>query len=218
MENYDEKQILTSKLYSEINNYNPFSYYSLRYGLYNGFILDIEHFIWDDSKFCHYNDLIHSSCYFPLHIISEGTDPIALKDSFHIGHEVYCMYDEYHEISHDDANYMVCECCGAYNDDEDRYVWCDICGERMERDYDAYHYLEYEDYYLCPHCAESQATVCHYCGMMTMNRNMKIGTDGNPYCPCCEEYMPIIEEEEEKEDGSSECKHRGEEELHNENH
>lgn len=222
VENYNDAQVLESHPYNPENGINSFGYYSdERYGLYNGYILGIDHFIQNDSSFCHYNDLIHSSTYYPLHMIADGMDPRSeesFKKSFAIGHEVYCMYDENHIITHDDANYLVCEDCGGY-EDEDRYIWCDICGERMERDYDSYYYLDHEDMYICPHCAESNTTECHHCGGYGLNRNMTIGADGNAYCYYCQEYAPIAEEneEEEEENGSSECEHRSEEELHHEN-
>jgi hypothetical protein len=222
VENYNEAQVLESNLYNPDDGASSFGYYSdERYGIYNGYILGIEHFILDDYSFCHYNDLIHSSTYFPLHMIAKDADPrrdSSFKKSFAIGHEVYCLYNENHIISRDDANYMVCEDCGGYYD-EDRYIWCDICGERMEREYDSYYYIEREDMYICPHCAESNATECHYCGGYDLNRNITIGADGNAYCYYCAEHAPMEEdeEEEEEENGSSECEHGSEEELHHEN-
>lgn len=115
----------------------------------------------NQNQFCHYNDLLYSSTYFPLYL-SLSHYPFLKPKGFEIGHEAYCLVNENHIIDPERrTDLMICDDC-AEEYDPSFQIQCACCGNSVSSE-DAI-YVEDVDMYVCSRCYEHNMGTCGHCG------------------------------------------------------
>lgn len=115
----------------------------------------------NQNQFCHYNDLLYSSTYFPLYLSLSHYSFLRPK-GFEIGHEAYCLVNENHIIDPERrTDLMICDDC-AEEYDPSFQIQCACCGNSVSSE-DAV-YVEDIDMYVCSRCYEHNMGTCGHCG------------------------------------------------------
>lgn len=189
-ETYDpDTQQLTTREPTPEDNINLFTYDKNRFIYDEGILYDVSKLVWKkDEEFCHYNDLLYSSTYFPYWTRGSSYSYFGRED-FQIGHEVYCLYDETHIISKDSSERLICSDCLDTREHERTCWWC---GSTYDED-DGY-YIEARDEEICPYCFHHHVTVCSKCEEREMTEYSYINENNEVICMHCYEELP----EEEK--------------------
>lgn len=167
------------------------------------YCVKIEDLIKDDSQFCHYNDLLHSSCYFPYYSKSYYSY-LGGKNRFSIGHEAYCLLDENEIIDYNDSDRLICRACRDVIEEDWRT--CDCCGNRVAETM----YVAGHDIMVCSECYNTHVITCDKCGIEILDYlgNSITGDKEHLYCVECYNQLreeQLQKEEEENANGSSEC-------------
>lgn len=166
-------------------------------------VIKLQNLVWnEDRNFCHYNDLLYSSCYFPFYSHSAWA-PMYCYNQFEIGHEAYCLINEDEIITKNFADRLICEKC--VDEYESEWQYCDCCGRHVAETI----YVEANDCFVCEDCYREYVVGCDKCGVPVLEYTARqFANDDRRYCINC--YTQILEEELEEEEeenanGSSEC-------------
>jgi hypothetical protein len=126
----------------------------------------------DGLHSCHYNDLLHSTCYTPKYSIAVDNYQelmTGLKTKFHIGGATPCLKCGHSYAMSGGGDSMLCyDCNEEYENDYAEHCFC--CGDRIEEG-DGF-YIDGE--LLCPSCIETETFECSECGGTFFNEDLTI--------------------------------------------
>jgi len=141
----------------------------------------------DEPDSLMFNDLLKSSCYDPIYSYnvigqdSRGVGFTSLNQTrIKVGHATKCLCCGKHNITL--SNYMICNDCGAGEDDDEYYSYCNCCGARVHND-DVYWV---GDDPLCEYCASRETEICDDCGERFYNDELIYDEETNEnLCKYC---------------------------------
>ncbi len=151
----------------------------------------------------HFNDLLRSSCYFPIWAYRKQSryfwnpDNSGCSDKhtqFTIGAACACPICSHGTVSF--PNIMLCqECANEYDYENEDYYECEICGTMTY--YDDMHDLEFSGARVCPNCYRTETARCQECGIHDLTDVVKYH-EGDSRCLCPECWELAKEEEKPK--------------------
>ena len=138
------------------------------YCIINHNIYNITEIVTDAENSRHFNDVLRSSCYsnpYYMYRHKWGKDDINIQ----VGSAVKCLWCGENIIDgHDSMMCHACECKYG-NSESDDYHTCDCCGSRVY--YTDSYWIESDEEYVCPACAENETFICERCGERHYNAN-----------------------------------------------
>lgn len=136
-------------------------------------LIELQDIIKDGDCSCHFNDVLHSSCYKPIYTVKYRKNPWYGKDEifletdkethFYIGGNTYCLECGENMCLNEGDGTMRCEKCEFEfgQSDNDRFTYCDCCDSRVY--VDSTIYID-SDTSVCQHCFDKYYRVCENCG------------------------------------------------------
>lgn len=161
-----------------------------------GEAIPIKKLVKNGANTFHYNDVLNSHFYNPVyayrkshtlgfysHEIDSTFGMTSPDTRFEMGEECPCPICGENKIDY--ADIMSCgSCCNQYylfNDDEENYGVCDICGTHVF--VDDFIYLDQSDSYVCLQCYQNETVRCQICDCVDLPEYVKYRED-DPRCLC----------------------------------